>query len=348
MLGKSYKIVEPRRFDLYIDDIICNEGEAVVRIEYASICKADLRYYLGARDKRTLGFKYPMNLLHEAVGTIVLDKTQTFNIRDKVVLVPNIVPKGLKNCLSCICNIKELGENYCPHSKFASSNYNGFSREYVNYPIKNLVPIPENIDLQVATFSELISVAISICRRFNLKGNETIGIWGDGVLGYILCVVIRYMYSNAKVVVVGKHESKLKQFPAHTYYISGDKRMIKENISVAYECVGGKASSFAINEIVDCILAGGSIILTGVAEEKVEINTRKILEKGLSLYGATRSKISDFKKAVILLQNDNFRRDISKLLLNEIQIRNIVDFYDAFESELSNKALGRYILKFNV
>ena len=45
MLGKSFKIVEPRRFDLYIDDLVCAPDEAIVKIEYA-ICKADLRYYL--------------------------------------------------------------------------------------------------------------------------------------------------------------------------------------------------------------------------------------------------------------------------------------------------------------
>ena len=81
MLGKSFKIVEPKRFDLYIEDIRSVKGEAIVKIEYGAICKADLRYYLGARDKKTLGFKYPMNLIHEAIGTIVVDKIGTFNIR---------------------------------------------------------------------------------------------------------------------------------------------------------------------------------------------------------------------------------------------------------------------------
>ena len=59
MLGKSFKIVEPKRFDLYIENIKMGQNEAIVKIEYGAICKADLRYYLGARDKRILGFKYP-------------------------------------------------------------------------------------------------------------------------------------------------------------------------------------------------------------------------------------------------------------------------------------------------
>ena len=60
MLSKSFKIVEPKRFDLYIEDIICEADEAIVRIEYGAICKADLRYFRARiKDSR---FKYPMNL----------------------------------------------------------------------------------------------------------------------------------------------------------------------------------------------------------------------------------------------------------------------------------------------
>ncbi|HHT48492.1 MAG TPA: alcohol dehydrogenase catalytic domain-containing protein [Firmicutes bacterium] len=347
MLGKSFKIVEPRRFDLYIDDLVCAPDEAIVKIEYAAICKADLRYYIGARDKRTLGFKYPMNLLHEAVGSIILDKTNRFKVGERVVLVPNIIPKTKHDCVHCVCARADLGENYCPNSFFASSNYNGFAREYVNYPVDYLIKIPLDLEPQLATFTELISVAISASRRLNLNGDEAIGVWGDGVLGYILSTTLRYLHKG-KIVVVGKNEDKLRQFKAHAHYLAGDPKLFEEEIQVAYECVGGGFSAEAINEIIDQIVVGGRIILTGVAEEQVGINTRKILEKGLSLYGVTRSNRNDFKKALTLLENKEFQADISPLILNELTISDITDFYRAFEAELGNKRLGKKILRFNL
>lgn len=347
MLGRSFKIVEPRRFDLYVDDIVYSEDEAIVKIEYAAICKADLRYYLGMRDKRTLGFKYPMNLLHEAVGTIISDKTNSFEIGDKVILVPNIILKSRDKCLHCVCDDINLGDNYCPQAIFASSNYNGFSREYINYPVENLIKIPDEVESSIATFSELISVAVSAYRRLNLLGSETIGIWGDGILGYIFSVTFKNIH-NGKIIAIGKHEEKLSEFPVHSYYQVGDKKINNEDILIAYECVGGNSSSFAINEIIDNILVGGKVVLAGVAEDAIPINTRKILEKGISIYGANRSKVTDFEKAIILLKDENFRQDISKLILNEIQIRNIVDYYEAFEFELNNKKLGKNILCFDL
>lgn len=305
MLSKSFKIVEPKRFDLYIEDIICEVDEATIRIEYGAICKADLRYYLGARDKRTLGFKYPMNLLHEAIGTILLDKTNKFEVGDRVVLVPNIMSKSNGKCSHCVCEIPELGENYCPNAKFASSNYNGFGREYVNYPVRNLIKIPDNIEPKIAVFLELISVAIAAHRRVQLNGDETIAIWGDGILGYILCCILKVIHKDGKIIAVGKHENKIKQFPADKYYLIGNTSMSKENIDVAYECVGGNSSGNAINESIKIINFGGRIVLTGVAEDYVGINTRNILEKGISLYGVTRSSVADFEKAIQFLKGIN-------------------------------------------
>ena len=348
MLGKSFKIVEPRRFDLYIDDVNPGPDEAIVKIEYAAICKADLRYYLGSRDKRTLGFKYPMNLLHEAVGTIILDKTNHFKAGDKVVLVPNLVPISRPECSHCVCKIKELGENYCPNALFASSNYNGFAREYVNYPVTNLIRLPAHFDFKLATFSELISVAVSAYRRLSLTGEETIGIWGDGILGYILSITFRYLHGKGKIITVGKHEVRLKEFPVHAYYLAGSSGIIDEDVFIAYECVGGKASAVAINEVIDCIIPGGKIVLTGVAENQVEINTRTILEKGLSLYGVTRSSRDDFEKALILLANVEFKSYLSKLIINELEIKDITDYYRAFEAELNQRELGKNLLHFNV
>lgn len=348
MLGKSFKIVEPKRFDLYIEDIKCAYNEAIVKIEYGAICKADLRYYLGARDSRTLGFKYPMNLLHEAVGTIIADNTGSFQIGDRVVLSPNILTHVNKKCEHCVCDIPELGENYCPQAKFASSSYNGFGREYVNYPINNLIKIPSEIETNVATFAELISVTIAIYRRLELQGNETLAVWGDGILGYILSNTLGYMHKNGRIIAIGKHKDKLNKFPVDNFYLIGDKEIKDELIYVAFECVGGQSSGLAINEAIDNIVVGGQIVLTGVAESTVGINTRKILEKGISLYGVTRSNNDDFRKALEILKDEGLRKNISKLILSEVEIKDIIDYYNVFEMELVNKDLGKHILKFNL
>ena len=54
----------------------------------------------------------------------------------------------------------------------------------------------------------------------------------------------------------------------------------------------------AINDLIRYIKPQGTILMMGVSEYKVNINTRDSLEKGLLLVGSSRSGRVDFEKAI--------------------------------------------------
>lgn len=343
MLSKAFKVIEPKRFDLYIEDLNITDDEVLVKVDYAGICKADLRYYEGTRDLKTLALKYPMSLIHEATGVVVKDKSNVYNVGTRVVLIPNEVKKKCDG--NCVCHDKYLGENYCSNAFFASSNTDGFSKEFVRISAKQLLKINDHVPSNIAVFSEMISVACAAIRRADsLSG--TIGIWGDGILGYILASTIQTQYPNVTVIAVGKHREKLEHFRADKTYLIDEK--INEKFDVVFECVGGMASSNALNQALDYLNIGGNLILTGVTEELVPINTRKILEKGILLTGSTRSQKEDFERAQTLLNDQHFYDSIRKLQLSENTISNINDYYKVFEEESNNRKLGKHLMKFNL
>lgn len=345
MFAKGFKIVDKKRFEVYIENVECLDNEAIVKIETAAICKADLRYYLGLREKRILGLKYPINLLHEAVGVVLKDPSGKFNPGDKVTLCPNIVEENILK-LYPKCSDKELGENYCPKAKFASSSIDGFSRNYMSFPIRNLIKIPDDIPNNISVFSELTSVIHAAIRRVDIEKEEKIAIWGDGILGYVLySVLIEKGFKN--IYIIGHNKEKLASFEDVKTYTTDEADVTKFDFDMAFECVGGKKSEDALNQIIDKSGVGCKIVLTGVAEENIEINTRKILEKGLSLYGVTRSNVEDFKNSVELFKNETFRKKIQKLVLSENRIDTIVDYYRVFEIEADNRELGKNIMNFN-
>lgn len=354
MLSKGFKIVSPKTFEIYYQNVELKNHEALVKIEYGAICKADLRYFLGLREERILGLKYPMRLLHEVSGTILKDPTNTFSIGERVVLVPNIAICESCDEISKGCNLKAtVGENYCPKAKFASSNLDGFSCEYINFPVSNIVRLPEDISMEEGVFSELTSVAVAALRRCNLENKNTIGIWGDGVVGYILTAILKILIdkeenNTTRLVAIGKNQEKLRMFPVDKTYIAGDENLKYEDIDLAFECVGGQGSQYAINEIIDLIKIGGNIVLTGVAENNIEINTRKILEKAIIITGSTRSSVEDFKKAVELLENPQYRKYIGKLIKKVVSIKNIHHYYQVFDEEALNIGLGKILLKFTI
>lgn len=357
MLSKGFKIVAPNTFEIYYEDVNIKENEALVKIDMAAICKADLRYFLGLRSERILGLKYPMRLLHEAVGTVLKDPTNTFKQGDAVVLVPNITECSIDGG-SCNCNLHKdinncplkhssLGENYCPHAKFASSNMDGFSCEYISFPVTNIIPVSEFVSKEVAVFAELTSVAMAALRRVKELDNKVIAIWGDGIVGYTLAAVLKGK-TNSQIIAVGKHKEKLEKFPADKYYLVGQSSLKDLNIDIAFECVGGNGSQGAINEIIDSINIGGEIVLTGVSEKNIEINTRKILEKGLVITGTTRSTIADFKESVELMKNSSYSKNIEALIKDIKVISDISDYYQVFEEETENKSLGKSIMRFSI
>lgn len=344
MFAKSYKITEPKRFEIFVEDI--RNENVLVRPDYLAVCKADIRYYLGNRSLRVLKRKFPMSLIHEATGVVIRDKSGKLKNGQRVVLLPcrKAECDGTK-CEICVRNNPHLLDNYCPDSKFCSSNHDGFSKELVDIEHEYILPIPDEIGPE-AVFSELISVGCCAMRRAGFtdgNSNESVTVWGDGIMGFIIALVAKYGY-GCKVNVVGLSKEKLAQFDFADIYYSNDIEALPR-MSVAIEAVGGNASGIAANQAIDKLYSGGKLILAGVANDNVPLNTRMVLEHGISIRGTTRSVRCDFEKAIELLTIPKFREQIKKLLISIENVNNIRDYYSVFEKESKSTALGKSIMK---
>ncbi|MBU5915441.1 ribitol-5-phosphate dehydrogenase, partial [Vibrio cholerae O1] len=63
------------------------------------------------------------------------------------------------------------------------------------------VPLPDDIDLSIISYTELVTVSLHAIRRFEKKSisnKNTFGIWGDGNLGYITAILLRKLYPESK------------------------------------------------------------------------------------------------------------------------------------------------------
>ena len=184
MINTVYRLAQPRRFEVAFENIELFGSNAVVRPTHLSICNADMRYYLGTRDAKVLAQKLPMALIHEGIGQVVYDPTGTFKCGDRVVMIPNIPCE----------EDSVIAENYLRSSKFCGSSADGFLQEYVELSPKRLVALPEDINLNVAAFTEIVSVSMHAVSRFDKIAHsrrDTIGVWGDGNLGYITTLLLK-------------------------------------------------------------------------------------------------------------------------------------------------------------
>lgn len=341
MLNTIYRLVAPRRFEACFQNLSIEEDMVLVRPEYLSICHADQRYFQGKRKPEVLRKKLPMALIHEGIGRVVYDGSGEFEKGQLVVMIPNVP----------IETDEVIGENYLRSSQFCSSGYDGFLRDYVYLPRSRFLPVGEGIEKEVAAFIELVSVAYHAIVRFEQFSHsrkDVIGVWGDGNLGYITALLLKTMHSDRKVVIMGVNQEKLSNFTfVDAVYFVDD---IPEDFVIdhAFECVGGMYSERAINQIIDVIKPEGTISILGVSENNVDINTRMMLEKGLRMFGSSRSGREDFAGVLGLLEkHPSLSHYLGTLIHSVVEVSDIKTLVKAFEQD-QHKQMGKTILKWNM
>lgn len=338
MINTVYRLVAPRRFEIAFEDIDIFGDNAIVRPTNLSICNADMRYYLGTRDAKVLAEKLPMALIHEGIGEVIHDPSGKFVPGDLVVMIPNMP----------IETDDYIAENYLRSSKFCGSSMDGMLQEFVEISPNRLVKLPQDIDRNVAAFTEIVSVSVHAISRFEKISHErrdVIAVWGDGNLGYITSLFLKYTFPNSKIVVFGTQSEKLADFTFvdETHLVND----VPEGFTMdhAFECVGGNGSPIAIEQIIGLIKPEATISILGVSEYPVPINTRMILEKGIRMFGSSRSGVADFEKTVEMYTKYPEIIDYLGNLVSSVNVvRTTSDIKAAFEKD-TQKSFGKVIMK---
>lgn len=326
MLNNVYQLIAPKNIEVKLENIDLKSCELIVKPLYMSLCHADQRYYTGSRDVKILKKKLPMALIHECCGQIVWDRDGRIGIGKKVILIPNI-PGDMS---------EGTYENYSKGSAFLSSGKDGFMREYVSIKYDRVIEF-ENIDLDLASISEFISIGVHAINRFRENiplEKDKIGIWGDGSLAYVLANLLKKEFPEKKIIVIGKNQDKLRHFSFVDETILLDDINSSFSIGHAFECVGGEGSNYAIDDIIKYIEPQGNVLLLGVSENKIFFNTRDVLEKGLTFVGCSRSGYNDFKKTIEYLQDKNLQSRLKTIIHDAGKVSSINDLQKIFELDL--------------
>lgn len=341
MFNTIYRLVAPRKFEICFNNITLDTNKVLVRPTYLSICNADQRYYQGLRTPNILRKKLPLALIHEGIGKIIYDPLNRYKSGQVVIMIPN------EPCESS----NAAAGNYIRTSKFRGSSIDGFLQENILLDESRILPLSVDINLDIAAFTEFVSVSVHSISRFNKKAHsikDTIGIWGDGNLGFVTALLLKYLLPESKIIVIGVNYLKLEKFTFADVAVTADDLNSIIKIDHAFECVGGAHSQTAINQIIDIIEPEGTISILGVSEYNVPLNTRMILEKGLTVIGSSRSERQDFEKVMeIYKKYTEIPLYLSNIVNAEIEINSIKDIETAFEWDI-NKEYGKTIMKWNI
>lgn len=284
--SRTYRLMKPWVVNETFVEHEWHDHQVIVEPSMGSICHADLRYYSGQRRQEALSRKLPMALIHEGIGRVVKSRSSHLTIGQRVVIVPNIpgyLLEGIDRMNCCHACRSNQGENYCHRGAFLGSGTDGIAQNRLVIPLSCAIPIPDEVPDEIAVLTELCTVSYQALYHIVDKlQNARVAVFGDGPVGYVTAVMLHHMFGVTKdrLHVFGAIEDKLKHFEFATRSLVQDFDFSSRSaFDIALECTGGKFSESAINQAIDILMPGGELILMGVTEERVPMNTRDILEK---------------------------------------------------------------------
>jgi ribitol-5-phosphate 2-dehydrogenase len=326
LINNVYQLVGTRTLVVKFEDISLGD-EVIVRPDYLAICHADQRYYLGQRDHTVLARKLPMAPIHEATGIVVHDPSGIHAIGERVILIPNIAGDTRTGAY----------ENYAPGSGFRSSGYDGFLSELVALPPDRVVAAGA-LAPEVAAIGEFVSVATHAVGRFDGMAHdrrERLAVIGDGSMAYVVAGVLRERFPSSEVLVLGRHPEKLALFAFAGATYSSDALPAELRFDHAFECTGGQGSAEALDTLISHIEPQGCIVMLGVSEQPVPVNTRMVLEKGLTLVGCSRSGRADFEAAVAYMREPTIQQRLRQIIYLDEPVYSVTDVKRVFANDLA-------------
>ena len=323
------------------------EGCLLLKPLLVGICQSDLRYFFGRRDPEVLKKKYPLCLLHEGIAEVV-ETCKEFKKGEKVVVIPNIpcYVHDKRKCRSCS---NGEPENYCENVKFMSSSCDGMSQTSFLQPIECVAKIPEGVPDDIAVLTELITVVYRAAVAASVNETDKVIVFGCGPTGYIMAALLRFVkgVNKENLYVTDINDNRLEQVREFASTVNANSKKVSAvSFDKAFDCVGGKASESSINKAIGLLKPKGNLVLLGVSETKIAIQTRAIVDKGLTITGTTRSPRQDFPIVLDFLRNKELQHALSVIICNDrFKADSVSSIIKAFKKADDPKHYGKVLIE---
>lgn len=261
------------------------EGEVLIRIEASGICGSDMHAFLGHDERRPA----PLILGHEAAGVI------TGGPRDgeRVTINPLVACQICKHC-------KAGHENLCQSRQIISMPpREGAFAGYVCMPERNLISVPDGVDLRHAALAEPIACgwhAVRLGKRAlggDLSGARC-AVIGGGAIG-VGAALSLYAQGARDITVIEPNEirrARLADVAGFDVCAPGEPAA-PENGSVDLVIDGvGYAATRAAASAMAC--AGGVIAHIGLGESEGGLDIRRMTLQEITFIGTYTYTVQDF------------------------------------------------------
>ncbi|MDO8684818.1 MAG: NAD(P)-dependent alcohol dehydrogenase [Armatimonadota bacterium] len=267
--------------------------EVLIRVKSVGVCASDLHYYKEGRIGTNVVEK-PLIIGHEPSGVIEEVSAEVVGLRkgDRVAIEP---AKPCRECKFC----RQGYTNVCKSVEFfGTPPIDGALREFVAWPARLAIPIPENVSFDEAAMVEPLSVGVYAVKVSDMKGGETIAILGAGAIG--LSVLQAAKLKGADKIIVTEPVAERRQVAlklgAHTVIDPSQGNVIEQALAanggnepdIVFECAG-EPETFA--QAVEIARPLGTVVIVGIpSADEYSFPASPSRRKGLTIKLLRRSR----------------------------------------------------------
>jgi L-iditol 2-dehydrogenase len=267
--------------------------EVLIRIKSVGVCASDLHYYreggIGANKVTS-----PLVIGHEPSGVIeeIGPNVTTIKKGDRVAIEP------AKPCWECdIC--KAGYTNVCKQVQFfGTPPIDGALREFVAWPARLVVPIPDSMTFDEAAMMEPLAVGVYSVKVAKLKGGESIAILGAGAIGLSVLQAAKLKHPQAIIVTepVAERRAAALKLGADAAIDTSPGDAVAGVIAanggrdpdVVFECAGEPET---IRDAAELARPLGTVVIVGIpVEDHYSFPASATRKKGLTIKMIRRSR----------------------------------------------------------
>ena len=274
--------------------------EVLIRVRRIGVCGSDIH----VRHGRHPFTSYPVVQGHEFSGVIEAVGKRVRGLRPglKVTATPQIV---CGRCAPCrrgdyhICDVLRVQGFQAP----------GCAQEHFLVRAEQIVPLPASFTFEQGALVEPAAVGVHTVSRAGTMAGTNVAVLGAGPIGNLVGQVARA--AGAKVLLTDISEFRLeiaRKCGLRSVSLAGRETLKDASARVfgpkgfqkAFECAGAES---AINEAIDAIQKGGTIVAVGVYGDRPRVNMGLVQDRELTLTGTLMYQRRDFVKAVRLMRS---------------------------------------------
>lgn len=313
-----------------------SEDELLLQVKACGICGTDV-----LKVNRAIP-KTEVVLGHELTGEVIKigSQVKSFQVGDRIV-VAHHVPCG--TCHYC----QRGSHSMCRHFKKTNLEPGGFA-EYLKISAEHLAntafKIPDNIEDEVALFTEPLSCCVKNIRRAEIHQGDWVCIVGMGSIGLMTLQLLKLF--GAHVLALDLLEERLelaKQLGADEVAY-GNSSQLHKTINRLTENRGmdlvilSAGNQNIVQESLEWIRDGGSLnLFASLSNEPVPINIDKLYHREIKIFTSYSPSPQDLAKAHELLINKKIK--VKPLITHHLKLDQINEAIDMINSGKAMKVI---------